>query len=170
MVSFLSLVITGFLNRLRGGGFFAPKLPSRPLFYVAGAMILLAVLFKPLVVALAFGATFLFWGIWPWAHLYTLGRMTAEQIGRKITRLEATLLRWAKGNIHVAFFLRQLFVLPGLALAVLLGSPLWTFALGFIFAGLAVAAYELAWRHWPHAPVPVAEIIVGVVWGALIVI
>ena len=42
-------------------------------------------------------------------------------------------------------------------------------ALALAFAALAVAAYEAAWRIRPANPIWIAELIVGALWGVLIV-
>ncbi|MNL80072.1 hypothetical protein D3C87_2068210 [compost metagenome] len=44
----------------------------------------------------------------------------------------------------------------------------WGVCLGIVFAIAAVAAYEAAWRIQPTNPIWLAEIVVGALWGALI--
>lgn len=170
MLTVLAIAFTAFLNRVRGGGFWGDKLPSRPLFWITPVIVLIAFAFKPILVAVALGATYLFWGIWPWGHLYSIGRLSAEQMGREISDLEAMLLNWVSDNYFWAFVLRHLFVLPGLILAVVFGGPFYLLILAPIFAVLAAQAYELAWRHHPTNPIWVAELLTGALWGVLLVI
>jgi hypothetical protein len=171
LLSLLIVAITAALNRVRGAKHdYVPFLPGRAILWVTAVVAGLAFIVHGAWAAAAFAAGYLFWGLWPWGHLQVLGRLTAEQIGRPPSELEALLLKLARGNIHVALGLRHLFVLPGLAAAAWFGAPLYLVALAPVFAVLTVVAYEAMWRVSPSNPIWLAEIITGALWGALLVL
>jgi hypothetical protein len=154
------------LNRFRGGGFGADRLPGHPRFYVAPFVLVLAWLALPFPAALAFAAGFLLWSWPPWGFLMCLGRWTP--IGRPMSSLEWHLLAVSRGNLWLALGLRHLLIWPGLFGAAWFGAAPWLPVLALPFAGLAVGSYELGWRLRPGAPIELAEILTGAAWGALL--
>jgi hypothetical protein len=55
--------------------------------------------------------------------------------------------------------------LVGLAPGTLLLGPVLAW---LVFAPAQVAAYEVAWRVYPKAPIRVADAVVGALWGGLL--
>lgn len=156
------------LNRLRGDDRWMPSwLPGRALWYVAPLVGLAAWAVHPWPVALVWAVTYLVWAVAAWGHLYGLSR---HQPDRDIDRLSVTLIDVAAGNIHVAFFLRHLLIVPGLALVSLVSGNWLAIGAAVPAAALFVLAYEGAWRWAPRYPILVAELIVGALWGCLILI
>ena len=136
----LSIIITfAFLNRLCGGGWFADKLPSRVLFWVAPIIGGIACCVLPWRDGVLFGAAYLVWRWLSWGHWFDLGRK--PPLVRAKTQFEQIIESMSFGSDHVALFWRMC-----------IGSPLlayfgWVYALIFPFA--CVAIYEVAWRIWP---------------------
>lgn len=167
-MDFLIIPVAAIFNRMRGDDTWLRwlKLPGRALWYMAPMIGLLAWVVHPWPVAAAWALAFLGWAVFGWGHLYGLGRYQPE---RDIDRLSATLLEIAGGNVHAAFFLRQLAILPGLALVSLVAGDIWPAGAAIPAAALFVAAYEAGWRWMPPQPILTAELIVGALWGAMII-
>lgn len=139
------------LNRMRGGGFWADRLPGHPRFYVAPLVGLVAFLagHDPVWSGL-YAAAWLWWCWWPWGLLMCLGRWEPQ---RKISPVETTLLKASGGNIWLAFGLRHLLGVLPMALL----SP-WT----LLLPPLIVAFYEASWRWAPRKHViAVPEMMTG---------
>lgn len=145
MTELMIIAAAAALNRARGDARWMPLwLPGRALWYVAPALGLLALLAQPLLAAGAIAVAYLVWGVPAWGRIYDLGRMGGQ-------------------GDHLRFFLRMLLAVPVLAV-----FGWWGLGLGLAFAGLALAAYEAAWRWHPANPIWLAEIGTGALWGALI--
>ncbi len=142
----LVLALSAGLNRARGDARWMPAwLPGRALWYVAPALGIVALLTQPPLAGLAIACAYLLWGVPAWGAIYDLGRLPGS------------------AGDHARFFLRMLLAVP-----VLLVFGVWGFALGLVFAGLALLCYELAWRWQPTNPIWLAELATGALWGALI--
>ncbi len=152
------------LNRARGDDRWMPGwLPGRALWYVAPAIAVVALLAQPPRAAALLGLAYLLWGIPAWGRAFDLGRMPDPTPGGP--DFVDVLSEWLFGRDHAVLFVRMLLVVPPLWLI-----SGWAALLGIAFAGLAVAAYELAWRWRPDNPIWLAEIIVGALWGSLILL
>lgn len=154
------VVACAILNRFRGGGFYADRLPGHPRFYVAPVMGSAAWAAGHDPVWAGFFALAWLWWCWlPWGLLMSLGRWKPE---REIDRLEEELLSTAGGNIWIAFWLRHL--VGFLPIAVLC----WWSAI--VMPPLIVAAYEASWR-WSPRPQVIAfpEMFVGALFGLMLV-
>lgn len=148
MMAALIMLLCAGLNRARGDDRWMPAwLPGRALWYVAPAIGSVALLAQAPLPAAVLALAYLGWGIPAWGRIYDLGRMPGGS------------------SDHMRFFLRMLLAAPLPALA----FGWWGALLGLLFAGLALAAYELAWRWRPHNPIWLAELMVGALWGVLIV-
>lgn len=167
-MSFLIILTLAALNRARGDDRWKPSwLPGRALWYVAPLVGLVAWTVQPWPVAAAFALAYLVWAIPAWGHLYGLGRYSPD---REVDSLTATLLEIAGGNVYIAFFIRHLAILPGLFFVSLLAGSAWPFGAAIPAAWLFVLAYEAGWRWSPRHPILIAELIVGALWGGLILI
>ncbi|SEG61143.1 hypothetical protein [Bosea lathyri] len=144
-------------------------LHGRPLWYVAPAVGLLAALVQPWPVAASLAVTYLLWGLFAWGRWFDLGRLPIDPF-RPIDALERAIGAVSGGSDHLALFLRHVLILPGLALVGFVGGEPWLSAVAPFFAALVVALYEAAWRLSPTAPIILAEIGVGLLWGALILL
>lgn len=155
------------LNRLRGDATWLGwlGLPGRTLWYIAPAVGLAAWAAQPWPVAAAFAVAYLVWAVPAWGHLYGLGRYSPD---RAVDRFTAVLLKIASGNVHGAFFLRHLALLPGLGLVSIASGNIWFAGAAIPAALIIVAGYEAGWRWAPRQPILAAELIAGAVWGALI--
>lgn len=173
------LAVCAFLNRFAGGGWPGhfwdehrpDKLWGRALYPAALGMALAAFLAgHGWPAALAAGLAFLAWRSPSWGLLISLGRPSGAS-GRKPHWFEGFLLEVSGGSVHVALFARHLFlIIPGLVVIGWAAQSTFVLALAFPFAVLATAAYETGWRETPREPIRTAEIIVGVLWGAMILI
>lgn len=168
MFIFIPLLLAA-LNRARGDDTWLTRLglPGRALWYCSPLVGLVALLVQSWPVAVAWALAFLVWAVPAWGRWYDCGRLPppvdgADPIERFIERLSG-------GSDHVALFLRHLFVVPGLALVSLASGSWWPVGAAIPAAALFVLAYELAWRWAPRQPILVAELIVGALWGAMIV-
>lgn len=147
------------LNRFRGGGYGAEILPGHPRFYVAPLVALLVgLLFDSWHAGVLVGVSYLAWSFMPWGHLIGLGRWSPE---RPIAWTEGVSLIVGR-NPWMALFLTEL---VGMSVAIVLVSP-WAAVAALAFVG----CYELGWRLRPKAPIELAELLVGAVWAALILV
>ncbi|MFD2248969.1 hypothetical protein FHS82_001086 [Pseudochelatococcus lubricantis] len=160
-------ILLATLNRARGDDTWLTRLglPGRALWYCGPLVGLVALLVQPWPVAVAWALAYLVWAVPAWGHLFGLGRYAPD---REVDALSAALIEIAAGHVHVAFFLRHLLVVPGLALVSLASGSWWPVGAAIPAAALFVLAYEGAWRWAPRQPILVAELIVGALWGILI--
>jgi hypothetical protein len=146
MIAILTLPIFAALWRLQGGAWFAPRLPGRPLWYVApiiGALTALA--HGSAAHGLALALALLWYGLVPHGRWFTLGRAPRELAGPP-SAFEKIVERFAGANDHLSFLIAKAFASIGsLAAAIALGSTL----AAFIAVALPIAivqAYEFGWR------------------------
>lgn len=158
MIAALIIAAMAFLNRVRGGGFGAEILPGHPRYYVTPVIGILAWLWTgAIIMSVLFAACYLAWSLVPWGHAIGLGRWSPS---RAPAPLEETLIHWTNNP-----WLKLLSIeVVGLAPAMVLVSPF-----AAILPPFFVACYELGWRLRPKAPIELAELLVGVLWGALLV-
>jgi hypothetical protein len=144
------------INRFRGGGLWADRLPGHPRFYAAAlvaAVSFLAV--GPLDAAIVAGC-FLAWSLLPWGRWYSLGRGVVP--GREPSDFEIIIGRLP--NDYARFTMRNA---VGLIPAVAFINPLF-----LLLALVQTAAYEAGWRLSPATPIRTAELLTGAAWGAFI--
>lgn len=159
------------LNRARGDATWLDwlRLPGRTIYYVAPLVGLLAWAIHPPLVAAAWGAAYLIWGVPAWGRWFDLGRL--PQPSDDPDELEAAIEQWSGGSDHLALFLRHLlFIIPGLALVSLASGDWLAIGVAVPAAALFVLAYEGAWRWAPRQPILAAELIVGALWAGLILL
>lgn len=154
--------LMGLINAGRGGHFGADRLPAHSRYWATLAVLGLALLALPPAHAALFAAGYLFWALPPWGHLIGLGRYAPD---RPVSAFERILLRCSAGCVHGALWFRHWLILP-MVFAVS-WSP-WALALAPAIACFIVLAYEFAWRVTPAAPIRTAEILVGLMLGALL--
>lgn len=159
------------LNRVRGGGFGADKLPGRPLLYIAPIMGALewfttgSNLWSVVIVAVGY----LIWGLPAWGKWFDFNRIDDY---REAYRWEEWVDRIAANKDGLAFFIRQALVMPCfIALATLAGS--WTPVLiGVMLMAMITSSYAMAWFindwGWTKQPITVAELLAGASWGIAI--
>jgi hypothetical protein len=170
MIGLLIIAACAFLNRMAGGGW--PSNAARwydVLTYRWACAIyfgLVALLVHDWPVALAFGLGFWFWRLFGWGHLISLGRPSGASM-RQPTGVDGVLIDRFGG--HFGLLLRMTLVAPALIVVAFLGGPVWLPLLAVPFAALAMLSYELWWRVKPD-PIGPAELTVGALWGALIVL
>ena len=167
LLATLVVVLCAALNRARGDARWMPAwLHGRALWYVAAAMGLAALLVQPWPIALAFAVGYLFWAVFGWGHV--LMRVGGRRPDRSPDVLEAALLALPGSLLPV--FARMLFILPGvIAVAWLTGRPEFWLA-GVSFAALATIAYHVLFRPLQPLDWLRAELVVGALWGVLILI
>jgi hypothetical protein len=172
MIAVLVIALSALINRMAGGGWPVGLLEGTPFRFLYGRfqtalyLGLAALLLHEWPIALAFGLGFLFWRLFGWGHLISLGRQSGATT-RKATGVDDVLVEIA--GPHLGLFLRMLFVIPCLVAVNLLGGTPWIIFLATPFAALAVLAYEFWWRLRAD-PIREAELTVGLLWGALIVL
>lgn len=147
------------LNRFRGGGFWADKLPGHPRFYAVPLLGLFIWAFWGPQDAFIVASSYLIWSLMPWGHLIGLGRWDPP---RSWSWLESRAMSAAFGNVWLALFFVEVI---GMAYAAAVLSPWAAFA-----AGVFVLCYEAGWALAPKAPIRLAELLVGAVWAALILV
>jgi len=146
------VALCGALNRARGGGLWADRLPGHPRYYVALVLALAAVLVVGPVDAVVVGISYLAWSILPWGNWYDLGRLPPRE-----PRNDIEILIGRLPNDHARFLTRNLI---GLIPAMVLLHP--------AFAFLAVwqsASYEIGWTVAGKSPITVGEVLTGIGWG-----
>ncbi|WP_336812209.1 hypothetical protein [Bosea sp. MMO-172] len=154
------------LNRLRGDDSWMPSwLRGRALFYVAPAIGAVAWLVQPWPVALAFALGFALWAGPGWGHI--LMRVGGRRPDRSPDVMEAALL--ALPGSLAPVFARMMFILPtAIAVAWLTGRPeFWLAAPAF--AAVATVVYHTLFRPLAAYDWLRAELVLGALWGILIV-
>lgn len=168
-MNFLIPPVLAILNRMRGDDTWMPKwLPGRALFYVAPFVGLITWVVASWPIALTVAGTYLTWALTGWGRWFDLGRM--PPLTRERSALERAIEAISFGSDHIALFWRHMLITPGLALiSYLTLNPLYLAAAPLIALAF-VLCYEIAWRVDPRGePIRLAELIVGALWGVLIV-
>jgi hypothetical protein len=170
MTSLLVVALAALINRLAGGGWPVTIAQGTPWRFAFGRIqsgvyiALAALLVHSWQIAFAFGAGFLFWRLFGWGHLISLGRKSGAT-ERPATGVDHVLLEIA--GPHNGLMLRMSFVLPMLvAVAYLIGNA-WLPLLVVPFSILTMLSYEFWWR-FRKDPIREAELTVGALWGLLI--
>ena len=159
MIDALLIPALAVLNRVRGGGFWADRLPGHPRFYVAPAIAVLCLPVMPWLKAVEAGACYLVWSFLPWGHLMCLGKFIPP---RPMSPIESSCLEVVKGDYLVALMLLHLIGLLPMAFLV---SPL-----AFLAPIPIGLSYALGWSVTPATAIRTAEILVGAVWGVLLLV
>lgn len=168
MLPYLIIPAMAAINAFRGGRIVADeRLPGRNLYIAAPLVFLVCLLAYHWTVALAWAATYLFWGAFSWGHLIGMGFFSPSD--RKAPPLEQACMALSAGVPTLAMAWRELFILPGLLLVGYLTQEWWIPALAFPFALVAALSRRLAWEGQPQEAIPLGEILEGVAWGVLIV-
>lgn len=156
-MEFFLIPLISILNRVRGGGFYADKLPGHPRFYVT---VVIGLLCWPLYgwkMALYIAVSYLAWSLLPWGSWYGLGRFDHEDE----SMFEKAITRMSFGNDHLAFAIRNVISLVPAAILI---NP-WM----FVLSPIQTMLYELSWIKRPATPITPAELLTGAAWGWLIV-
>jgi hypothetical protein len=172
MLAALVIALCAVINRLAGGGRPVDAVQGTPWRFAFGRVqsaayiALAALLLHDWQIALAFGLGFWFWRLFGWGHLISLNRHSGAKL-RDATGVDGFLIE--RFGAHFGLYIRMLFVAPALIAVAFLGGPEWFLLLAIPFAALAMLAYEFWWRVRTD-PIAPAEITVGALWGALIVL
>lgn len=164
------ILLATVLNRLRGDASWMPSwLPGRALYYVSAAIGLASLLLFEPRIALAWSLAYLIWGSPAWGRWFDLGRLPDGYARNDDgSKFEQWITELAAGHDHIAFFLRQLIIVPGLWLVGFGLGSWWPLIFALPFALAVLGAYELGWRVSPKAPIRTAELFTGALWGVLI--
>ncbi len=146
------------INRFRGGGLCADRLPGHPRLYAAALVAAVSFLAVGPFDAALVGLCFLAWSWLPHGRWFDLGRMPDDYVERKPSDFEIIIGRLP--NDHARFTMRNL---VGLIPAIAFLNPLF-----LLLAPLQTAAYEIGWRVTPKTPTVTGEWITGALWGAFI--
>jgi len=121
--------------------------------------------------AVAAGICYLFWAIWGWGRWFDLERLPEDwnRTDGDISTFDMIINTLGLGNDYLALFIRHAWgmVPAGLLLGWFCG-PAWLQVIP-AFAVAAVGCYEIGWRITDKRPIEVAEVLVGLVWGILLV-
>ena len=153
------MISLAILNRMRGDDRWMPSwLPGRALYYVAPMVGLIAWLVIGDAVKAAYIAVCYFvWAVFPWGHWIDLGRKPA--LDRDLTAFERAIDTASGSDDHVSLFIRHCIALPV--------AMVWWPAV--IAPLLFLGAYEAGWRITKTYPIVVAELLVGAIWGLIII-
>lgn len=167
MAWLLILAVSGLLNRLRGTSYWKDwlGLPGRSLWWTSpafGLVVLLGGLSVWQGAALA--GLLILWATPGWGRWFGLGR--APLPDRPASWWEKHVETVASGRIHLAFLVRQLWLVPGvLGMALFWPMALWGLALPV----LILAVYEGSWqvydRYKNDYTIPMAEVLTGLLFG-----
>lgn len=144
-----------FLNRFRGGGFGAAALPGHPRYYVAPMVFLFAGTVVPVLPAAGYALAYFAWSLMPWGHAIGLGRWSPD---RPPSLVESWFMH--EDNPWLRLLSIELAGLIPATLLVSAGAP--------VFGAAFVGCYEIGWRLTPKAPIQTAEILVGILWAAML--
>jgi hypothetical protein len=170
LASLSILLASGMLNRVRGTTW--DWLPGRNLYFVAPLLGAIAGYHThSWQIGLAFCLTYLVWASGPWGRWFDLGRLSPDynRPGIPLNLYERAIQAVAGTSDHRCLALRHMVgAFPGFtALALLEGVPLAA-GLAIPFGLVVMAFYETAWRVRPSEPIIVAEVLTGLLWGAII--
>jgi hypothetical protein len=161
----VTLLVAAGLNRLRGHGISGSRVYAS-----IGMGILAGILFFDWPPALAVATAFLFWAAFSWGRWFDLERMPDgwNRDPDELSTFDMLVEKVSFGSDHMALFVRH--VVGILPLGVLLGYWCgWEWlAVIPVFAALVVAAYEIAWQVSETWAIEIAEVLTGLVWGALL--
>lgn len=172
-MNILVVLCAALINRLRGGGLVAPYLPGHARLWAAPAMGLLSALAGAgWLEAVAWGLGYFVWSTLPINRFDVLGRTVQT---KQPTLLEDALenLAW---NMHLPYYHGPMFIreclgiLPCLTAVSILAGPWWLWSLAPLYALAAVAVTEAAHHLRPGKFRPVAEPLVGAIWGLLFLV
>lgn len=175
VIAFLIMILTSLLNRVRGDdtwmrhGFdplAAKRIPGRALFYVTPAMFLVAWMWQPWSVALAFAAGYFFWAVWPWGFI--LAQVGGVRPIRYPHPVEKALLKLPGATLPL--FARMLFILPACVAVAYLTGSIWFWLAALAFAVAATIVYRILFRPISSYDWLRAELAVGYLWGVLFLI
>jgi hypothetical protein len=158
MIELLIIPIFAALNRVRGGGFYGDLLPSRSLFWVAPIITLFAMMMLPWLDALIFGAGYFIWAVFEWGRWFDLNNMPELERAKK--PLERIIDSMSFGDDYIAMTIRMAFATPFLAYL--------SITAGLLFPFIATALYAVGWRFWRKDPNPKNEVMVGALWGVVL--
>jgi hypothetical protein len=150
------------MNRIRGGGFGAEKLPLHPRYYVTAALFGMFLAITGPLFALKVSVSYLMWCLPPWGRWYTMDWVPMQQgpMDRPPSWFEKAIEAVTVSQME-AFALRQII---GFVPAAILLTP-WA----LLAAILTVGIYETSWWLAPkNREIEAAELGSGVIWGALI--
>ncbi|MDQ3024122.1 MAG: hypothetical protein M3R04_07045 [bacterium] len=153
MIALLVILACGALNRLRGTDTLE-FLPGRPLHVVSIVIAALGYWLHGWW-GLAFGATYLLWGSFGWGHIYTFGKFVPQ---RPWGADEWFFWRVGGKTYWGANLARHAVVLP------LAYVQPWV----MIFPALTALIYFVNARYFLKWGVLVAEVLIGMLWGALL--
>lgn len=152
------------------GTYIRETLHIKPLFVVAPIIPIIALLAgAPVVTSLLLGVGYFVWALPAWGRWFDLGNLPDEYNrteGKYADPLERWIDWYAETDMQ-AMFLRHGIVLFAVCVALscfstiyLIMWPIWT-------SGI-ILAYIIGWTYAPAAPILVAELLVGAVWGAMV--
>lgn len=167
----LLIALCAWLNRVRGGGDGGQYLKGAPDLYVAPPMALIAAVCGvhswavdllpvwPIAAAtlntVLFALCWLAWSTPAWGTLYRLGFI--RPVDRPGEWYERLFVKWARGNLFIAFGLRMTLCL--IPMAVLFGWP-W-----LLLGPAMVGTYWAGWKLNPLDGIPNAERFTGALFG-----
>lgn len=158
MFDLLLVPAMALVNRARGGGLYADRLPGHPRYYMAVLVAALTFPFIGPIDAVAVAISWLAWAMLPWGRWFDLDRMPPDAVQRTPNAFENLINRLP--NDHVRFTARNLIALIPASVLI---SPLM-----LALALVQTAAYEFGWRTTPKTPTVTGEWITGAAWGAFL--
>jgi hypothetical protein len=179
----LVVLASSVVNRFRGGGFYSDKIPVKALWMAAPMIGGLAYVFHTPYMAGFFALAYLAWALLPWGLWYDHGRLVlhnrsyskyeegVEAISNKICTMFKSQSLWAHDLI--SHFIRHLMMIPAMAILAFWSGNLMYLYLAIPLAFLVVLLYEIGWILYDKGivdnPIEIAELLVGLTWGVLIV-
>lgn len=179
MLEFLTVPLYSYLNRIRGGGWWADKLPGRPLFWILPIILATAIFFKGIIAGTIFAAIYGIWATPAWGRWYTLGRIApvdTPSLFEKIVEFIPGLV-WKPSTYwfdSVSFIIRNIITLLPALLLYFVGFKL-NILLSIIFgiSLLIVILYDIAWAIYDKNKnlfsIEVAELAVGALWALILI-
>ncbi len=182
---FLSVALSiALLNRFRGGGFLSPVIPVKSLWLVFPLIGLIALPYQGVYQSIALSVAYLLWALPPWGLWFDHGRMAL--LNREYTKYEIAVenvsgfitrrlgIHGYKPQDILSHFFRHLLIVPALTIPYFVFGNAMFLYISIPFAIAIVLCYEVAWILWDHkktdSPIEAAELFVGCLWGALILI
>lgn len=174
---YLVIPLFGFLNRIRGGGFWASKLVSRPLFWVAPIIFAISVFFQGYIIGTGFSLLYLLWAFPPWGRWFTLNHIPPIReitiFERIVEFIPSLIMKKSYWFDFICFTIRNIITLSPLVLLHFLSyNLLGLIAIVIGVSLLIVVCYSIGWKiqdKYNILSIQTAELLVGAFWGFLLI-
>lgn len=178
IIEYLVIPVLSYLNRIRGGGFWADKIPGRPLLWVFPVVLAIAILLQGYVIGTGFALLYLSWAFPPWGRWFTLNHIPPVReitiFERIVEFIPSLFMKKSYWFDFICFTIRNIITLSPLVLLYFLSyNLLGLIAIVIGVSILIVMCYSIGWKiqdKYSLLSIQTAELLVGAFWGGLLLL